>query len=174
MQWIVHVDGSSTQHVGGVGIILRSPEGDRLKYVACLQFQVTNNKAEYEALIIGLSLAKALGVDSVVVQSDSQLVIGQVNETCEAKKERMMKYLNKVRNLIDAFTKVEFIQVPRRENADPDCLAKATFAEDIVDKKIEIQYISSVDIPKVQQVDGETNWMTTIVSYLRDGFSPRR
>lgn len=174
MQWTVHVDGSSTQHVGGVGIILRSPEGDRLEYVACLQFQKTSNEVEYEALIIGLNLAKALGVDSIVVQSDSQLVIGQVNGTCEAKEECMMKYLNKVRNRINAFIKVEFIQVPRRENADSDCLAKDTSAEEIVDKKIEILYISSVDIPKVQQVDGETNWMTTIVSYLRDGFSPKR
>ena len=70
-QWIVHVDGSSTQHVGGIGIILRSPKGDCLKYAARLQFQVTNNEAEYEALIMGLNLAKAMGVDSIVVHSDS-------------------------------------------------------------------------------------------------------
>ena len=70
-QWIVHVDGSSTQHVGGIGIILRSPKGDCLKYASRLQFQVTNNEAEYEALIMGLNLAKAMGVVSVVIHSDS-------------------------------------------------------------------------------------------------------
>ena len=42
-QWIVHVDGSSTQYVGGVGVILQSPKGDRLEYAIRLQFQTTNN-----------------------------------------------------------------------------------------------------------------------------------
>ena len=38
-QWVVHVDGSSTQHAEGIGIILESLEGDHLEYVVCLQFQ---------------------------------------------------------------------------------------------------------------------------------------
>ena len=46
---------------------------------------MTNNEAKYEALLQGLELAKSLGADSVLVQGDSQLVIGQVNGTCEAK-----------------------------------------------------------------------------------------
>ena len=168
-QWIVHVDGSSTQHVGGIGIILRSPKGDCLKYASRLQFQVTNNEAEYEALIMGLNLAKAMGVDSVVVHSDSQLVIGQVNGTCETKEERMKKYLNKVRNCIIAFMKVEFIQVLRGENAEAGSIARASSTEDIMDGKIEIRYIPNIDILEVQQVDGETNWTKIIVSYLRYG-----
>ena len=69
--------------------------------------------------------------------------------------------------------KVEFIQVPKRENGEADSLAKAAFVEDIIDKKIEIRYIPSVDIPKVQQVDGETNWTVAIISYLRDGLLPK-
>ena len=83
------MDGSSTQHVGGVGEIFQSPEGDRLEYAAHLQFSTPNNEVEYEALIKGLDLAKALGAKSVVVQGDSQLTIGQVNGMCEAKEERL-------------------------------------------------------------------------------------
>ena len=58
------MDDSSTQYVGGVGIILQSPKGDRLEYAIRLQFQTTNNEAEYEALLKGLELAKSLGVKS--------------------------------------------------------------------------------------------------------------
>ena len=61
-QWIIHVDGSSTQYAGGVGIILQSPKGDRLEYAIRLQFYTTNNEAKYEALLQGLELIKSLGV----------------------------------------------------------------------------------------------------------------
>ena len=37
-KWIIHMDGSSTQHVGGIRVILQSPEGDRLKYKVRLQY----------------------------------------------------------------------------------------------------------------------------------------
>ena len=70
------MDGSSIQHVGGIRIVLHSLEGDHLEYVVHLQFQATNNEAEYEALLHGLELAKSLGADSILVQGDSQLVIG--------------------------------------------------------------------------------------------------
>lgn len=43
----------------------------KLKYAAHLQYQITNNEAEYEALLKGLELAKSLGAESVVVQEDS-------------------------------------------------------------------------------------------------------
>ena len=68
-----------------------------MEYVVRLQFQTTNNKAEYEVLLQGLELAKSLGVDSVVIQGDSQLMIGQVNGTCEAKEEQIKRYLDKVK-----------------------------------------------------------------------------
>ena len=66
-KWVVYVDGSSTQYVGGIGVILKSPEGDKLKYVARLQYQTTNNEVEYKALLKGLELAKYLGAESIVV-----------------------------------------------------------------------------------------------------------
>ena len=95
-KWIIHVDGSSTQHAGGVGVILQSPEGDKLTYKVRLQYQATNNEVEYEALLKGLELVKSIEAQSVLILGDSQLVMGQVNGTCEAKEERMKKYLEKV------------------------------------------------------------------------------
>ena len=74
--WVVHVDGSSALHAGGIGVIQKSPKVNTLKHKVCLHYQTTNNEAEYEALLKGLELAKSLGVESVLVQGDSQLVIG--------------------------------------------------------------------------------------------------
>ena len=91
------MDDSSTLYVGGIGVILKSPKGDKLRYAARLEYQTTNNEAEYEALLKGLKLAKSLGAESVIVQGDCQLVINQVNGMCEAKEGQMKKYLNKVR-----------------------------------------------------------------------------
>ena len=56
--WVVRVDGSSTLYVGGIRVVLQSLEGDKLKYMAHLQYQTTNNEVEY---LQGLELAKSLG-----------------------------------------------------------------------------------------------------------------
>ena len=51
--WVVHVDGSSTLHAGGIKVVLKSPEADKLKHKVHLYYQTTNNEAEYEALVKG-------------------------------------------------------------------------------------------------------------------------
>ena len=61
--WVVHVVRSSTLYVEGIGVVLKSPEGDKLKYATRLHYQTTNNEVEYEALLKGLKLANSLGVD---------------------------------------------------------------------------------------------------------------
>ena len=68
---VVHVDGSSTQHAGGIGMVLQSPEGDKLKHKIRLQYQATNYEVEYETLLKGLELAKSMLAKSVLVLRDS-------------------------------------------------------------------------------------------------------
>ena len=91
--WTAQTDGSTMKKVGRAGVVLIPLEGETLKYAVRLQFLTTNNEAEYEALLTGLSLAKALGAKSLIVQADSQLIIGHVKGDYEAKEERMLKYL---------------------------------------------------------------------------------
>ena len=64
-----------------------------MKYGVQLSFPVTNNKAEYEAILMGLRIARALGAKNISLRSDSQLVMGQVRGDFEAKETRMQKYL---------------------------------------------------------------------------------
>ena len=163
-KWVVFVDGSSTQYTGGIGVILKSLEGDKLKYTACLQYQTTNNEVEYEALLKGLKLAKSLRAESIVVQGDSQLIMSQENGTCEVKEEWMKKYLSKAKRLIRKFKEASFLQVPKEENMEADALTKAASTDGSVDKLDEVQYMPSINLPDVQQIEGEENWMTPIVT----------
>ena len=155
--WIIHVDGSSTQHAGGIGVVLQSPEGDRLTYKVRLQYQTTNNEVEYEAFLKGLELAKSIEAKSVLIMGDSQLIMGQVNGTYEAKEERMKKYLERVLQLVKKFKETNFVQIPREENMEADALAKEASADQPMNEFDEVQYISSIDIPEVLQTQIEGN-----------------
>ena len=171
-KWVVHVDGSSTLHAGGIGVVLQSSKGDKLKHKVRLQYQTTNNEVEYEALLKGLELAKSVEADSILVLGDSQLVISQVNRTCEAKEDRMKRYLKKVVRLVKKFKEADFVQIPREENIEADTLAKEASANEAMDEFNEIQHMPSIDLPEMLQIEGEENWMTPIVSYLKDGRLP--
>ena len=149
-RWIVNVDGSSMLYAGGIGIILKSPEGDKLKYAAHLQYQTTNNEAEYEVLLKGLELAKSLGAEAVIVQRDSQLIINQVNGMCEVKEDQMKKYLSRVKQLVKIFKEASFVQLSREENMEADILAKAASAGEAMDEYDKVQYMSSIDLPEIQ------------------------
>ena len=166
------MDGSSMLYAGGIGVILKSPKGDKLKYAARLQYQTTNNEAEYEALLKGLELAKSLRAETMVVQDDSQLIINQVIGMCEAKEDQMKKYLSKVKQLVKKFKESSFVQLSREENMEADALAKATSTGGAMDKDDKVQYMPSIDLLEVQQIEGEENWMTPIVIYLKDGRLP--
>ena len=98
--------------------------------------------------------------------------MGQIYETYEAKEERMKKYLDKVIRLVKRFREADFVQIPREENIEVDTLAKEALTNQAMDEFDEIQYIPSIDLPEVQQVEHEGNWMTLIVSYLKDGKLP--
>ena len=144
-----------------------------MKYKVRLQYQTTNNEIGYEALLKGLELAKSVEADLILILGDSQLVIGQVNGTCEAKEDRMKRYLKKVVRLVKKFKEANFVQIPREENMEADTLAKEASANEAIDKLDEIRYMPSIDLPEMLQIEGEENWMTPIVSYLNDRRLPR-
>ena len=66
-----------------------------------LNFPMTNNEAEYEALVTGLDLAKATGAANVIIHYDFQVVTNQVNGDYECKGERMKKYFEQAKIRVD-------------------------------------------------------------------------
>ena len=76
--------------------MIQTSEGDEIRRMIRLDFPTTNNKAEYETLVLGLDLAKAAGVENVVVHCDPQVVTSQINEGYECKNEMMKRYLEEM------------------------------------------------------------------------------
>ena len=69
------MDGSSNEGQSGAGLILVSPEGHRMHCALRFGFKTSNNEAEYEALIVGLNLAREMRVESLKIYSDPQLIV---------------------------------------------------------------------------------------------------
>ena len=84
----------------------------------------------------------------------------------------MKKYLEKVLQLVKKFKEANFVQILREENMEADALAKESSANQPMDEFDEVQYIPSIDIPEVLQVQNEGNWMAPIISYLKDRTLP--
>ena len=84
-QWSLHANRSSNRQASGTGVVLRSPEGDEIECMICLDFPTTNNEARYEALVTGLDLIKEIGAVSAVIHCDFQVVTNQVNGDYECK-----------------------------------------------------------------------------------------
>ena len=97
--WEVYVDGASNQKGAEVGLVLISPERIIIEKSLKLDFSATNNEAEYEALMMGMTMVQRMGEKSVKVFSVSKLVVGQVKGEFEAKDERMQGYLSQVKCL---------------------------------------------------------------------------
>ena len=73
--WRLSVDGAANAQGSGAGLILTSPNGIDMEYALRFGFQASNNKAEYEAVIVGLNLTRSMEADQLEVSSDSQLVV---------------------------------------------------------------------------------------------------
>ena len=99
MPWEVYVDGASNQKGSGIELVLIFPEKVIVEKSLRLDFSATNNEAEYEALMIRMTMVQRMGEKSVKVFSVSKLVVGQVKGEFEAKDERMQGYLSQVKCL---------------------------------------------------------------------------
>ena len=172
--WSIYTDGSSNRQAGGADIMLLLPEGDTIECMVRLDFPATNNESEYEALIAGLDLAKAVRATRVVIYCDSQVITNQINGDYECKGERMKKYIDQVRARVDDL-EAKIIQIPRGENELVDHLARAASAEHMVipgNVLFFVQLSSLIDPSNVQEICFDSSWTTPLVSYLKDGVLP--
>ena len=175
-RWTIQTDSLSAQKRGRVRVIITTPNGEILKYGVELKFPATNNEAEYEGILTGLRLEKALEVKNLLVQSDSKLVVEQFKGEYETKEERMQKYLRLTRHLTHEFDKVEFEQVPRNQNVLADEISKLASSEEGGLSKsltMEVQKHPSIKEVPTFAIQSMNSWMTPIISFLRDGHLPQ-
>jgi ribonuclease HI len=122
--WTLYFDGSVMKIGAGAGLLFISPLGEHIRYAVRLHFLMSNNMAEYEALLCGLRIAIEIGIKRLDVRGDLQLVIDQVMKNASCHDDKMEAYCNAVRALEDKFYGIELSHVPRRYNEEADELAK--------------------------------------------------
>ncbi|GAV65069.1 RVT_3 domain-containing protein [Cephalotus follicularis] len=116
--WKLSVDGSSCITGSGAGLVLTSPDGWTVEYSLRFKFKATNNEAEWEALIAGLTIAKHLEVRRIEVSSDSQLVVGLTNGEYEAREDPMVKYISHFQGMKSAFRVLRILKVPEQKTSE--------------------------------------------------------
>ena len=134
---------------------LTSPGGIDRECALRFGFQASNNEAEYEDVITGINLAHSMEADQLEVCSDSQLVVKQIEDSYEARGEKMILYLKKVWELCKKFVRVQVRHVQRAENLQADALAKlATASRDDRDRLVPVVHLPE---PSVNVNDEEVS-----------------
>ena len=122
---IVACDGAARGNPGpaGIGVQITDGDGSVLAEIAEGLGETTNNVAEYTAVIEGLRRAHELGARSVLLRSDSQLLINQLTGRYRVRSAHLQPLHRQVRDLASAFDDVEFRHVRRERNTEADRLA---------------------------------------------------
>jgi ribonuclease HI len=127
MKLVVHVDGGSRGNPGpaAAASVVSSPTGEVLDEASELLGTVTNNVAEYRALLLGLARARSLGASEVEVVNDSELIAKQVRGTYKVKHAAMRPLHSQALAALREFDAWKIRTVPRAQNADADALVNA-------------------------------------------------
>ncbi|KAA3460987.1 RNA-directed DNA polymerase (Reverse transcriptase), Ribonuclease H-like protein [Gossypium australe] len=121
--WKLNFDGASNAVGNGIGAVLVSPNGDHYPLTSKLDFDCTNNMAEYEACILGIRAAIERKIGTLEVYGDSALVIYQLKGEWETRDPKLISYRRLVLELIKEFDNITFCYLPREENQMADALA---------------------------------------------------
>ena len=157
--WVMYFDDSLKLDGGSTGVLFLSPKGEQLKYVFQILFMVSNNEAEYEALLHGLRLAVSLGVKRLLVYGDSLLVVQQVNKEWDINKDTMDAYVEEIRKLENKFSGLEIHHVDRDNNVGADVLSKLGSTRAAISPGVFVHELHhpSVKVQNQQATDAEAS-----------------
>jgi ribonuclease HI len=171
--WIVFCDGSWGSFSAGAAAVLISPSKIKTCYTTRLDFNCTNNIAEYEALLLWLWKLKAMGIRRAILKCDSQVISGHVDKSSKARDPKLEKYLGTVQRMEASFEVFYVKNILRGENEHVDLLAKSAaqglplpsevFFETIKAPSVELIERAVLTISSVHNED----WRTEIVSFLQ-------
>lgn len=126
MRFFLFTDGASRGNPGpaAAGVVIKDESGKIFAEDHCFLGQMTNNEAEYRALLFGLEKAQTLPKDNeLVVLMDSELVVSQIRGTYKIKAPHLRQLLMEVKVKERAFPNIFYKLIPREKNAHADALA---------------------------------------------------
>jgi ribonuclease HI len=124
-EWLLMVDGAARGNPGkaGCGAAICDESGVTVQELSRYLGETTNNVAEYEALLMGLEALIALGKKNIRVQSDSQLMVRQLNGQYRVRDAKLQLLFERARNLLRHFDRCTILHVRREANKLADKLA---------------------------------------------------
>jgi probable phosphoglycerate mutase len=127
----LYTDGAARGNPGpaGLGVVIEDESGARLRGLCRYIGIATNNRAEYLALIEGLTAASEWKPDRLEVFLDSQLVVEQVNGRWKIKHADLQPLARQAQALLKEFPSVTLSYVPREKNKGADALANRAIDE---------------------------------------------
>ena len=126
MKLIAYTDGASRGNPGesGIGIVLQDEQGSIVYEGSGYIGQATNNIAEYSALIACLNKARALACSHLIVHSDSELMVRQMQGKYKVRDSKLQTYYRAVCEILDTGgIDATFIHIDRSANSRADKLA---------------------------------------------------
>lgn len=128
---IIHTDGASKGNPGlaGAGIVISGVDGKVIKKIKRFLGVMTNNQAEYNALLIALKEAHNLKYGSVKIFMDSELIVKQIRGEYRVKNEELKAIYDEVNKQLKKFEKYDINHVMRSKNFAADTLANEAISE---------------------------------------------
>ncbi|XP_068323204.1 uncharacterized protein [Pyrus communis] len=128
-------------NLAGAGIVMIDPKGIHHCYSFLLDYKgITNNRAEYEALIISLEILIKLGADEIEVYCDSELVINQLNGEYKRMHITMAWYYLAVNQLLNYWgNEVTISHVPRESNLIAHEMAQKASGAQVHERGLEMK-----------------------------------
>jgi len=122
---VIYTDGVSRGNPGlaAIGATLKDERGQPITSISRRIGWATNNQAEYKAIIAALEKAIDLGARQVELNSDSELVVRQINGQYRVKKPALKPLYQRVKKLQNRLESFTVKHIPRRQNKEADKLA---------------------------------------------------
>jgi ribonuclease HI len=121
----LYVDGASRGNPGeaGAGFYLMDENGNTILKGKRFLGRMTNNAAEYQALILGLREVLGVGGTSIEIYTDSELVAKQMKGIYNIRNRRLKTFYREAVDLLNKFHRYELISIRREDNREADRLA---------------------------------------------------
>lgn len=121
----IYIDGAAQKNPGpaGIGIIFKVTDDNICFKLSKFIGICTNNQAEYIALIESLKEAIKRNFKKVIIYSDSELVVNQLNEKYKVKNSILYRYYKEAKELMQEFDFIEIKTIKRWDNREADILA---------------------------------------------------
>ncbi|XP_070010371.1 uncharacterized protein [Nicotiana sylvestris] len=184
--WTIFFDGCARRNGVGSCVVLFSLERQVLPFFFVLGETCSNNAAEYKDLIVGLEMALEMKILQLEIFGDSKLIINQLLESYEVKKEDLLPFHEYAFGLLEKFDRVFLNHVLREENRKADALANLdttmALGENestkvyvchrwVIPRLLDLQ-INESHHTSVRVIEEEEDWRQPLIEYLEHGKLP--